>query len=551
LVVALACSLALAGALALARSGGGTPRHVTSASVNRWTAAAAGQRVGFTLVLRLPGAARLQAALAEQEDPSSRAYGQTISPRAFGERFGVSERRLAGLVRALQERGVSVLTIYPQRTAVLASATVATIERVFGLRIEVERAHRAWRRALGRVAIPASLSAVSGVTGLDTRPRWRSWEVPPDGLTPVGAAAAYDIGPLHARGVLGQGLTIAVISFSDFDHTEPATFAQRYGLSGPAPQIVPIDGGTFDLSGADESNLDIDVIRSIAPEAQIRVFQIGESSAGLADALNAIVAHRSATIVSTSWGQCELGVDSGELAADRQAIAAARAAGISIFAATGDLGAFDCQAGNLPDHTVTVDWPAASRSVVAVGGTRLNVESGGRYASESAWEDVLSGQGSGGGFSRLEPQPAWQRAAGVGRGVAGAVGRGLPDVAADADPGTGWSFYSSGRWGAAGGTSAAAPFWAAAMLLVGEYASAHGAHVPGFVTPLLYALAAGGQHRRPFHDVTLGSNRFYSAAAGWDPATGLGSPDVYNLARDVVDYLHGRRPRHPRAHPAR
>jgi subtilase family serine protease len=91
--------------------------------------------------------------------------------------------------------------------------------------------------------------------------------------------------------------------------------------------------------------------------------------------------------------------------------------------------------------------------------------------------------------------------------------------------------------GEAGGTSAATPFWAASMLLIQQYANSHHAGRIGFADPILYALAKGGQPYPPFHDVTTGSNRYYGAHAGWDPATGLGSPNVYNLARDVVAYL--------------
>jgi kumamolisin len=162
--------------------------------------------------------------------------------------------------------------------------------------------------------------------------------------------------------------------------------------------------------------------------------------------------------------------------------------------------------------------------------------------SESAWEDVLSGAGGGGGFTTGDARPSWQ----VGPGVNDAYSNGrrqLPDVSADADPGTGWVVYWDGRFGEFGGTSAATPFWASSMVLIEQYAAANGVRRLGFVDPALYAVAYSRQPFPPFHDVTFGGNRFYQATPGWDPATGLGSPDVYNLARDMVAYLRG----HPAA----
>jgi subtilase family serine protease len=212
-----------------------------------------------------------------------------------------------------------------------------------------------------------------------------------------------------------------------------------------------------------------------------------------------------------------------------------------MFVATGDQGAYDCQSDNLADHRLSVDWPASSADAVAVGGTRLSVSSTGAYLGETAWEDQLSGDGGGGGLTVDDARPAWQ----TGPGVIGPWSDGhreVPDVSADADPGTPWAFYAEGGTGTEGGTSAAAPFWAAATALVQQYALAHGVRRLGYINPILYALAASHPALAPFHDVVRGGNRYYQAGPGWDPATGLGSPDVFNLARDVVTFL--------RAHPA-
>jgi kumamolisin len=172
-----------------------------------------------------------------------------------------------------------------------------------------------------------------------------------------------------------------------------------------------------------------------------------------------------------------------------------------------------------------------------VGGTRLDVAADGGYVREHAWEDVLSAGGGGGGLASSVPRPSWQR------GVLGIDNRysngrrQLPDVAADADPSTGVAIHTGGELQQVGGTSAAAPFWAAATALVRQYARAKHAGPVGFAAPLLYRLASTAQPYPPFHDVTRGGNRYYQSTGGWDYATGLGSPDVYNLARDAARSL--------------
>ena len=333
-------------------------------------------------------------------------------------------------------------------------------------------------------------------------------------------------------------MKIAIVSFSDYDRSDPSAFERRYGLGGPAPQVIAVDGGADSDAGADEANLDIDVVKMIAPDAQILFYEAPASASSYPDVINRIVADHQVSIISSSWGSCERETEPSVISANEQALKAATAAGISMFVASGDSGAYDCQRSDLADHRLTVDSPAASAYAVAVGGTRLNMSPSGAYESESGWDDPLSAAGGGGGYTTADARPSWQSGPGVNTSL---NKRGVPDVSADADQSTGWSTYDGGHWGQAGGTSAATPFWAASMLLIQQYANSHHAGRIGFVDPILYALAKGGQPYPPFHDVTAGSNRYYAAHAGWDPATGLGSPNVYNLARDMLAYLQHHR----------
>src|SRR5205823_2863997 len=137
------------------------------------------------------------------------------------------------------------------------------------------------------------------------------------------------------------------------------------------------------------------------------------------------------------------------------------------------------------------------------------------------------------------PRPDWQRAPGVQNQYSTGA-RQVPDVAASGDTDSGWMIVVQRNKEQWGGTSAATPFWAASMLLTRQFAQRHGVARLGFLAPALYRLARTPQPYPPFHDITRGANRFYEATPGWDYSTGLGSPDVYNLARDLVAALRRR-----------
>jgi subtilase family serine protease len=526
-------------------SGAHTPAaaHASREHATRAGRLAPSAPVRFTLELKTAHGQRLQRTLDAVENPRSKHFRSFIDAGSFGARFGLSRASLARLEQTLRHDGLTVAAGYPQRTALTVHGTAANVGRLFGVRIDAYRSDTGdrWHAPAGRPRLPRTLRRfVQSFTGLSSRPVFHPADgVPLGGLTPTTAAGAYDIAALHSAGFLGQGMKIAIVSFSDYDHSDPSVFDRRYALGGPAPQVVSVDGGADSNSGADEANLDIDVVKMIAPEAQILFYEAPGSASSYPDMINRIVADHQASIISSSWGSCERETDSSVVSANEQALKAATAAGISMFVASGDSGAYDCQRSDLADHRLTVDSPAASAYAVAVGGTRLNMSPSGEYESESGWDDPLSNAGGGGGYTTADRSPTWQSGLGVDTS---ADKRGVPDVSADADQSTGWSTYDGGNWGQAGGTSAATPFWAASMLLIQQYANSHHAGGIGFANPILYALAKGGQPYPAFHDVSAGSNRHYAARAGWDPATGLGSPNVYNLARDMLAYLQ--------AHPA-
>jgi kumamolisin len=196
----------------------------------------------------------------------------------------------------------------------------------------------------------------------------------------------------------------------------------------------------------------------------------------------------------------------------------AAALGVTVTVACGDNGSTDGQA----DGELHTDFPAASPYALACGGTTL-AGSGTTISSESVWNEIANNEGAtGGGVSKVFPLPSYQGSAGVpAQPQTGFAGRGTPDVAGNADPSTGYQIRVDGQDEIVGGTSAVSPLWAALTALLNEKL---GSPV-GFLNPKLYPLNETG-----FHDITNGSNDdsglgYYSAGAGWDPCTGLGSPD--------------------------
>jgi subtilase family serine protease len=502
--------------------------------------AAPNRVIGVSLILRLPHERSLERFLGASSRPGSPSYRQTLSPSAFGVRFGLPGYRIRTLREALAAHGLTVTGGYPQRTALRATGTVTALGRAFATRLQ-ERVDARGRHYIApsiSPTVPRWLGAdVIGVTGLDTRPVLVAADVPAGGLSPQTLSTAYDFASLRGQGIDGSGQTVAVVSFDSFAGSDLSDYQSRFAIKGPQVQRVPIDGGTQPGSGQPEVDLDVDTIRAIAPGAQVLDYEAPQGIATEADVINQIVADHRARVISTSWGRCDLLLSPDARTAEDQALAAARASGITIFAASGDNGAYDCQSADLGDQRVSVDWPAASANVVAVGGTRLAVRADGSYLAEYGWEDVLQGGGSGGGVASVTPRPSWQQ----GPGVLNANSNGhrqIPDVAGPADPASGMMVFATGRLREIGGTSAAAPFWAASLLLMREYAQRHGVRDLGFIAPLLYRIAANRATAHAFHEPVRGGNRRFVVTPGWNYVSGLGTPDVALLARDLVQASH-------------
>jgi kumamolisin len=266
--------------------------------------------------------------------------------------------------------------------------------------------------------------------------------------------------------------------------------------------------------------LDIEVVGAIAPGANIAVYFAPNTDQGFLDAITDAVhdATRKPSVVSISWGGPEESWTQQSLTAMNSALQDAATLGVTVTVAAGDDGSTD----GAGDGKLHVDFPASSPYALACGGTTLK-GSGTTISSEVVWNEIANNEGAtGGGVSNHFPLPSYQNSAKVpAQPETKYVGRGVPDVAGDADPTTGYQVRVDGQNQVVGGTSAVAPLWAALVALMNEQL---GKNI-GFVNPTIYSLGEGD-----FHDITSGNNDdsglgYYSAKAGWDPCTGLGSPN--------------------------
>jgi kumamolisin len=293
----------------------------------------------------------------------------------------------------------------------------------------------------------------------------------------------------------------------------------------PTPKVtaISVDGGANspgDPSGADgEVELDIEVAGSIAPAAKIAVYFAPNTDQGFLDALTTAIhdTNLKPSIISISWGGPESSWTQQAMTAFDSAAEDAATMGISIFVASGDNGATDGD----PSGTLTVDFPASCPHMTGCGGTKL-VLSASTIQDEETWNELNQQEGAtGGGVSQVFPLPTWQQNAKVPNAPNGKPGRGVPDVAGDADPTTGYNVVVDGSPTVIGGTSAVAPLWAGLTALFNELLG----KPVGFLNPLLYSQGVAAT----FNDISVGGNGGYSATVGWDPCTGLGSPNGAKL----------------------
>jgi kumamolisin len=505
-------------------------------------------RLSVAVALPLRNQAALQQFIASVSTPSSSLYGRYLTPQQFTDQYGPTAQQVSTITSYLTAHGLHIDSVAVNREVIDASGTVAAMSGAFGTtlgRYHDSRLGRDFFANDSAANVPGDIAPlIVGVAGLSNhyllhhsraiRPHVGGG--PAGGYTPAQLKTAYDVNPLATAGYTGGSQHVGLFELDGFQQSNITTYDNQYGLSSPAPVKVNVDGGSGPLGGGQvEVELDIEVIQAIAPAANITVWEGPNSAQGVVDTYNAMVTSNTTPTNSTSWGLCESQANTipGFISSEDQIFQQGAAQGLSFFAASGDNGAFDCGSG-APPSTLAVDNPADDPYMTGTGGTALNLNGNDTYSSESAWGDHSRNIGSGGGLSTVFTKPSWQ----TGPGVPSDNSRLVPDIASDADPNTGISIYTTINhqtgWTVVGGTSAAAPSWAAFAALYNQDATANGKPRLGFANPVLYTLAGGSQAFPAFHDITTGDNLFYSATTGWDYPTGLGTYNAYNLARDLI-----------------
>jgi kumamolisin len=425
------------------------------------------------------------------------------------------------------ETGLHVVAVDPARRRIRLSGTATTMQAAFKTTLHhYHDGKTMFRGRSGMLSLPENLEPViEAVLGLDTRPAAKSRLVfqPRDAETgasylPNAVAGFYGF----PTTVTGAGECIALIELGGgyTDADTQAAFAAM-GLTPPTVIAVPVDGGanapTPD-SGADgEVALDIQVAGGAAPGAKIAVYFSTNTDAGFVDAITAATADTTnkPSVMSISWGSAESTWSAQGLSAMTSALQDAATAGISVFVAAGDNLATD----SVTDGHAHVDFPASSPWAIGCGGTNITVANN-AITAERVWNNQTSG--TGGGVSAIYPVPAFQSQANVPKSVnpGHKPGRGVPDVAGNADPASGYIVIVNGQSQVVGGTSAVAPLWAGLAALINQQTGTQA----GFFLPALYANPSVLRDIITGNNKPEGSKHGYDAGPGYDCCTGLGVP---------------------------
>ncbi|HEX3436228.1 MAG TPA: S53 family peptidase [Pseudacidobacterium sp.] len=463
--------------------------------------------------------------------------GRRLSHEEFNAQYAADPADFASIRKFAHSHALAVdesASSLARRTVVLRG-TASAMEKAFGVELcdyEETKSKKRFHGFEGAITLPQDHTGiVEAVLGLDARPiatphfrvraksdpRKKAKKPAPAPAQQPQAFSAVQVAQLYSfpTNLNGSGQTIGILELGGgYTESDLQTYFQGVGLNTPNVTAVSVDGGTNspgDPNGADgEVELDIEVAGSVAPGANIAVYFTPNTDQGFIDAITTAVhdTTNKPSVLSISWGGPESSWAQSSITALDNACQSAGALGVTITVASGDSGSSDGTNGTV------VDFPASSPHVLACGGTEL-FANGTQISEEVVWDDQTQGGGaSGGGFSATFPVPSWQTSA----LPSGSSGRGVPDVAGDASPESGYNIIVDGQAEVVGGTSAVAPLWAGLIALANQQLAQQGKQSAGFINPALY------QNASDFHDITQGNNGAYSAGPGWDACTGLGSP---------------------------
>ena len=467
------------------------------------------------------------------------ASGRTVTPEEYVMRFGPDPIRVKAAVEVLTSNGLKA-TWRPGSALIAAGGPAPAVAAMFAIDIEDYQlpSGATFYASLDTPKLaPVIAAVITSVNGLDSYRHERTYAVRPGGLTPTDVLAFYNLKPLRDAGLDGAGITVVLPEIDDLPNlTDLNKFAAEFGLPPYDPLLTlkrDTSWGTPEKPQG-ETTLDLEIIHQVAPAAKMVVYFSAPDFAHADRAFDQMVSDHLGSVISESLGACESDTPSGHR--DQYASIQNRSAaqGMSHFVASGDGGAYTCGVAAAP----ATSFPATLPNVTAVGGTTVFESVQGVYFKEVAWGAPLAEGGSGGGASQFYAVPDYQK---VVSQAAGHALRQVPDVAANADPSTGFHIVFGGHEGQAGGTSAAAPLWAATVALIDQDLKRKGLRETGFANPAIYWMGANASRlpARPFHDVTGGNNLAFDAMPGWDFATGWGSMDGAALDAAWITYIKG------------
>lgn len=457
----------------------------------------------------------------------------------YNAQFGASMADVRLIERFAHSKELTVVQTATDRCSVILRGSVQSMCEAFKVKLAryMSASGHVFRGRCGCMYIPDVLKGkIEGIFGLDNRPvatpKFRIKKTKKGSFAPQQAGASYNpnvVASMYSfpAGKTGKGQCIALIELgggyrtADLNHY----FA---GLNIPVPSIkaVAVDGAANNPGTADgpdgEVMLDIEVAGAVSPNAGIVVYFAPNTEQGFLDAITSAIHDNTNNpdAISISWGGPEVSWTQQAMTSFDNAFQSAAALGITITVAAGDSGSSD----GVNDGEAHVDFPASSPNVLACGGTTIATKNN-QITNEIVWNE--GGGATGGGISDEFALPAYQKNAKVPPSVnpGNRVGRGLPDVAANADPNSGYNILVDGNNLVVGGTSAVAPLMAALITLINENNGANA----GFIHPKIYA------NPKPFKDITSGNNDTvsgnigYSAGKGWDACTGWGAANGQKL----------------------
>ena len=504
------------------------------------------ERILVTVLVRgRPSARGISGAIEEISSlqPQERKH---LTHEEFAAAHGADPADLEKVEEFAHEHGLDVVEVSPAQRRLVLSGTVAAFSKAFGVSLARYKHPRGtYRGRTGFVRVPEDLaSIIEGVFGLDNRPQAQPHLRLYDGkkgavrprargisYTPPQIAKLYDF----PTGINGKGQCIAIVELGGgYRSTDIKAYFRKLGISMPVVIARSVDGGhnqpTGNPNGADgEVMLDIEVAGALAPGAKIVVYFAPNTDAGFLDAVSTAIHDtlNKPSVVSISWGAAEIDWTNQAMQAMDKAFQDAAALGVTVCCASGDNGSTD----GVNDGRLHIDFPASSPYALACGGTRLE-GSGNAIMKEIVWNEGIGGGATGGGISDVFDLPKWQANAKIppSANPGGRIGRGVPDVAGDADPITGYQVLVDGKQFTIGGTSAVAPLWAGLIALVNEKLG----RPVGYLNPGIYGLPSSSG---AFHDIRAGNNDItgkngpYPAHSGWDACTGWGSPEGAKLLR--------------------